>query len=82
MVSAEQPRLPLSYYEQQIPVPVGWDDRPCGYVLFGSKYDRMAQQARERGRYVDQVSGGRLHQLVDPDMVAARIVAMTEKWCA
>jgi len=23
-ISIEQPRLPLSYYEQQIPVPDGW----------------------------------------------------------
>ncbi len=34
-VTAEQPRLPLTYYEQAVPVPAGWDDRPCGYLLFG-----------------------------------------------
>jgi Alpha/beta hydrolase family len=79
-VSAEQPRLPLSYYEQQIPVPNGWDNRPCGYLLFGPPYDRMAQEARERGWDVDEVPGRHLHQLVDPDTVTARIVAMTDKW--
>jgi hypothetical protein len=75
-VSAEQPRLPLSYYEQQIPVPAGWDDRPCGYLLFGPPYDRVAREAGERGWPVDQVPGGHLHQLVDPDAVAARLVDM------
>jgi hypothetical protein len=70
----------LSYYEQQIPVPAGWDDRPCGYLLFGPPYDYMAQESRERGWDVDQVPGGHLHQLVDPDGVTARIVAMTERW--
>ncbi|MFG2039113.1 alpha/beta fold hydrolase [Dactylosporangium sp. NPDC048998] len=79
-VSAEQPRLPLSYYEQQIPVPDGWDNRPCGFVLFGPSYDHVAQDARERGWDVDQVAGQHLHQLVDPDAVAARIVAMTGRW--
>lgn len=79
-VSAEQPRLPLSYYEQQIPVPAGWDRRSCGYLLFGPPYDRMAQEARDRGWDVDEVAGGHLHQLVDPDAVTARIVAMTERW--
>lgn len=79
-VSAEQPRLPLSYYEQQIPVPDGWDDRPCGYLLFGPPYDRMAQESRERGWDVDHVPGRHLHQLVDPDAVTARIVAMTDRW--
>ncbi len=79
-VSAEQPRLPLSYYEQQIPVPAGWDDRPCGYLLFGPPYDHMARDARERGWDVEQISGGHLHQLVDPEAVAARIAALTGKW--
>ncbi len=81
-VSAQQPRLPLSYYEQQIPVPAGWDDRPCGYLLFGPPYDRMAQESRGRGWGVDQISGGHLHQLVDPDAVTTRIVTMTRTWSA
>jgi len=55
----------------------GWDDRPCGYLLFGPPYDRMAQQARQRGWDVDHVPGGHLHQLVDPDAVAARLIALT-----
>ncbi|GIM88656.1 alpha/beta hydrolase [Paractinoplanes toevensis] len=79
-VSAEQPRLPLSFYQERIPVPAGWSDRPCGYLLFGPPYDRMAQDARERGWDVDQVPGGHLHQLVDPDAVAARTIAMTRGW--
>src|SRR5262245_10940611 len=49
VVSAEQPRLPLSYYEELVPVPVGWDGRPCGYLLFGPPYEAMAQEAAERG---------------------------------
>jgi hypothetical protein len=77
VVSAEQPRLPVSYYEQQIPLPAGWDDRPCGYLLFGSPYEAVAQDARERGWAVDHVPGGHLHQLVDPAAVATRIISMT-----
>jgi hypothetical protein len=78
-VSAEQPRLPLSYYEQQIPVPDGWDNRPSGYLLFGPPYDHMAQDARERGWDVEHVPGQHLHQLIDPDTVTARIVAMSHR---
>jgi hypothetical protein len=70
----------LSYYEQRIPVPAGWDDRPCGYLLFGPPYDRVARQARERGWAVDEIPGGHLHQVVDPDAVTARIIAMTATW--
>jgi hypothetical protein len=74
-VSAEQPRLPLSYYEQQIPVPDGWDDVPCSYLLFGPPYDVVAQDARERGWAIEHVPGLHLHQLVDPDAVTASIAA-------
>jgi hypothetical protein len=79
-VEAEQPRLPFSYYEQQIPVPAGWDDRPCGYLLFGPPYDDMAREARGRGWDVEHIPGRHLHQLVDPGAVAARLTAMTDRW--
>jgi hypothetical protein len=81
-VSAEQPRLPLSYYEQLVPVPAGWDDRPCGYLLFGPPYEPAAKDAQERGWTVDHVPGLHLHQLVDPHAVADRIVTMTGGWPA
>jgi hypothetical protein len=70
IVEAEQPRLPLSYYEQEIPAPAGWDERPCGYVLFAPEYERIA---RETGWPVEHVPGRHLHQLVDPDAVAEAI---------
>ncbi|MBO3743950.1 alpha/beta hydrolase [Actinoplanes flavus] len=73
MVEKEQPRLPLSYYEQRIPVPDGWDRRPCGYVLFDEAYEDAAADARERGWPVEHLPGLHLHQLVDPDGVVAAI---------
>jgi pimeloyl-ACP methyl ester carboxylesterase len=48
-VTEEQPRLPLAYYEASLPVPAGWDARPCAYLLFGPPYDELASQARGRG---------------------------------
>ncbi len=80
-VTAEQPRLPLSYYEQRVPVPAGWDDTACGYLLFGPAYESEVQEARDRGWDVDHVPGRHLHQLVDPDTVTARIIAMAARWC-
>jgi hypothetical protein len=76
LVTAEEPRLPLAYYEQSVPVPAGWDNRRCGYVLFSPAYEETAQDARERGWTVAHLPGLHLHQLVDPDAVAARIAAM------
>ncbi|MFI7599934.1 alpha/beta hydrolase [Actinoplanes sp. NPDC049681] len=70
----EQPRLPLSFFEERIPVPAGWDDRRCSYLMFGSGADDdKAAEARDRGWRVDHLTGSHLHQLVDPDAVAATI---------
>ncbi|MDG4820799.1 alpha/beta hydrolase [Asanoa sp. WMMD1127] len=79
-VSAEQPRLPLSYYEESVPVPAGWDKGPNGYVLFGPPYDATAREAAKRGWLVDEVPGLHLHQLVDPDAVTRSITTMTDTW--
>jgi hypothetical protein len=79
-VSAEQPRLPLSYYQELVPTPAGWDNRPCGYLLFSPPYEPIAEDAGHRGWAVDQVPGEHLHQLVDPRAVTDRIVAMTREW--
>jgi hypothetical protein len=78
-VSAEQPRLPFGYYEQRVPVPAGWDGMPCGYLLFGPPYDKVAEDARRRGWDVDEVPGRHLHQIVDPEAVTGRIVAMADR---
>ena len=47
-LTAEEPRLPLAYYEQTIPVPGGWDRRPCAYLWFGPPYDETAKLAGDR----------------------------------
>jgi pimeloyl-ACP methyl ester carboxylesterase len=78
-VTEEQPRLPLSYYEASVPVPTGWDARPCAYLLFGPPYDELAAEARSRGWIVEQLPGAHLHQLVDPDGVARSLLAITDQ---
>ncbi|MFI6507237.1 alpha/beta hydrolase [Streptosporangium sp. NPDC050855] len=72
-VVEEQPRLPLSYYEQRVPVPDGWDDHPCSYLLFGPPYDTFAAEARDRGWRVAHLPGAHLHQMVDPAGTARHI---------
>lgn len=78
-VTEEQPRLPLSYYEASVPVPTGWDVRPCAYLLFGPPYDEVAAEARRRGWMVERLPGGHLQQLVDPDAVAGSLLAIADQ---
>lgn len=70
----EQPTLPLSYYEQRIPVPEGWDDHPCSYLLFGPAYEDAAAEARARGWRVAHLPGEHLHQVVDPVRTARHLI--------
>jgi hypothetical protein len=79
-VCAEAPRLPVGYFEEQIPMPPGWDAKPCGYLRFSDAYAAEAEEATRRGWAVEHLPGMHLHQLVDPDAVAERIVAMTRSW--
>lgn len=72
-VSAEQPRLPLAYFESVIPHVAGWDDRQCGYVVFNDAYREEALDAQARGWPVREVKGEHLHMLVDPVATAAAI---------
>jgi pimeloyl-ACP methyl ester carboxylesterase len=69
-VVAEQPRLPLDYYLQEIPVPSGWDRVPCAYLWYGEPYGTIAKEAGRRGWPVRHIPGAHLHQLLAPEAVA------------
>jgi hypothetical protein len=72
-VTAEQPRLPFSYYAEHVPAPEGWDDHRCGYLVFGESYGGEADEARRRGWAVRELPGEHLHQIIDPAGVAAAL---------
>lgn len=77
-VTAEQPRLPLTYYQERVPVPAGWDTVRCAYLRFSEAYEREARAARERGWPVAELPGRHLHQLVDPEGVARLLRSLSE----
>ncbi|HTE85438.1 MAG TPA: alpha/beta hydrolase [Dehalococcoidia bacterium] len=66
----EQPNLPLSYYEQTVEIPAGWDVSSCGYIYFGPPYDQVAEELAQRGWPVRHIPGLHLHMIVDPVAVA------------
>jgi hypothetical protein len=75
-VVAEQPRLPLSYYEQVIPAPAGWSKLPNAYLWFGVPYGEIAEEAGRRGWPVRRLPGEHLHTVVDPVGVADAVLAL------
>jgi hypothetical protein len=74
VVAAEQPRLPLAYYQEQVPVSAGWDAGQGGYLLFSPGYEEQAGLARARGWPVRVTEGEHLHQVVDPEAVSLALI--------
>ncbi len=72
-VEAEQPRIPLSYFEESVAVPPGWPGLPGAYLAFGETYASERTAAAARGWPVATLPGEHLHMLVDPEQVARAI---------
>jgi len=72
-VEDEQRRLPLTYFQETLPVPVGWADRPGAYLAFGDTYAVEREAARARGWPVTTLPGEHLHMLIAPEQVASAI---------
>lgn len=75
-VEREQHRLPLAYFDGQLPVPAGWDERPSAYVTFGETYAEERADAARRGWPTRTMAGSHLHMLVEPARVADVIVSL------
>jgi Alpha/beta hydrolase family len=72
-VAAEEPQLPVSFYEERVDVPSGWARRPCGYLRLSDGYESEAVTATELGWPVRRLAGEHLHMLVDPPGVAGAL---------
>lgn len=72
-IEGEQPRLPLAYYRERVPVPAGWTATPGAYLWFGLPYDQEAARAAAWGWPTWRIPGAHLHLLVDPTAVAAAL---------
>lgn len=72
-VESEQVRLPLTYFDGQVPSPGGWRALPAAYLAFGDTYAAERAEARQRGWPVTTLEGGHLHLLADPVAVSAAL---------
>lgn len=71
---AAMPALPLDWFEEQVAVPTGWDDRPCAYVQLSDVYDTELGEAVERGWIVQRIQGAHLDLVTRPDVVATAML--------
>ena len=75
-VEAEQPRMPLGYFTERLPVPDDWAQRPSAYLAFGDTYADEVAFARAHAWPVTEMPGAHLHPLHSPDVVATEILLL------
>jgi pimeloyl-ACP methyl ester carboxylesterase len=78
-VCGELPRLPLAYFEDRVPVPTGWAERPSAYVLLSEPYATDADEAESRGWPVERRTGAHLDIVTRPAEIADAIVSVTTR---
>lgn len=75
-VTADTPRLPRSYFDEDIVAPAGWDHEAGGFVLLSELYRPFASTAVDNGWPVVEVLGTHLELVNDPEAVARAIVRL------
>lgn len=78
----EMPRLPLSYFEDAVPVPPGWPNAPCAFLRLSEGYEPEAVEAESRGWPTARLSGEHLHMVVAPEEVAGSLLDLLERIAA
>jgi hypothetical protein len=80
VVEAQEPRLPLAYFDAEVPTPPGWEQLPAAYLAFGDTYADERAEAVRRAWPVSTLPGGHLHMLVDPTGVADALTGLADRW--
>ena len=78
IVTSELPRLPVSYFEDQVPVPASWSATRSGYVLLSEAYAADAARAAGRGWPVVSERGAHLDLVTRPAEIATAILTVTQ----
>ena len=68
-LESEQPRVPLSFYDEAVPVPDGWAHQPCGYVRLSPAYDSELEEATARGWITASLDRSHLATVTHPGEV-------------
>ena len=79
-LEGEMPHLPLSYFEASVPLPEGWNRRPCGYLLLSAEpYGPSAAEARALGWPVREIHGAQhLAIATDPVPVTEALIDLEQ----
>jgi hypothetical protein len=66
-IVAELPQLPMSYFEQHVPIPPRWARLRCAYILLSEAYRSDGEEARFRGWPTTEMIGAHLDIVTRPE---------------
>jgi hypothetical protein len=69
----------LAFFTEPLPPAAGWPDAPCGFLRLSAAYDGWAAAAAAKGWPTAGLDAGHFHPLVDPDGVAAALLALAAR---
>jgi Alpha/beta hydrolase family len=79
-VLQERPRLPLSYFQERVPMPERWTERGCAYLCLSDAYAESASQAQIYGWPVAALPGAHhLAMVTDPEAVTSVLLNLAEE---
>lgn len=76
LLLSEAAPVPRTWFDQGCPVPELPDTIGRGFLSFGPGYAEACDQAFDQGWLTMRLTGDHLHQMVEPDRVAAALMAM------
>ncbi len=74
LVQSELPELPIALFDGALPVPTGWCEWPCSYLLLSEEMRGEAERARSLRWSVLEDLGNHLDVVNRPAEVAANLV--------
>jgi hypothetical protein len=75
-ILTELPELPLSYFDERVPMPSAWSSTAGAYILLSDPYRSDAAEAASRGWPVIELPGAHLDIVMRPTAVANAILAV------
>jgi hypothetical protein len=73
-IDAEAPHVPLSYVDEEVELPPGWEDGSRAYLAFGETYAEELDRAERASWPIRRLAGGHLHWLAEPEGSAAALM--------
>lgn len=78
-LEADMPRLPRSFYDRDVEVPLGWSQGGCGYLMLSPAYDAMLHEADERGWPTARLDSDHLAPHTQPAAVLREVLQLAHR---